>query len=55
MELEEKELWVYYNEGGLNQELDEALRECLKEFGYEQIGSGMEMTSYTRDLEFRKG
>jgi|PlaIllAssembly_1097288.scaffolds.fasta_scaffold1275426_2 hypothetical protein len=54
MTLEMNELEVYYNEGGLNQKLEKALRECLKEFDYEEIGSGMDMTSHTRDLVFRK-
>uniref|UniRef100_A0A6H2A0Z4 Uncharacterized protein n=1 Tax=viral metagenome TaxID=1070528 RepID=A0A6H2A0Z4_9ZZZZ len=45
---------VFYS-GGLNEELDKAIVDCLKEFGYKRWASGMEIESQVRDLVFDKG
>lgn len=48
------ELKIYYG-GGVNTELDDALRECAKPFGYEQWASGFAMRGpRIRDLAFEK-
>lgn len=48
------ELKIYYG-GGINKELDEALRECVKPFGYEEWASGQTMVGpQVRDLAFDK-
>lgn len=46
-------LKVYY-EGKLNQELDKALEDILKSFGYNRWTSGMSYENI-RDLSFGKG
>jgi hypothetical protein len=50
----EGRLLVHYSEGDLNQELDKAIEEALKPFGYILVGSGMDLREWVRDIEFIK-
>ena len=52
--MKEDEVKVFYS-GGLNAELDKAIADCLKEFGYKRWASGMEIGSQVRDLAFDRG
>jgi hypothetical protein len=45
------ELRVHYT-GGLNVELDKAIREALNPFGLHDCDSGMDLTTGIRDLAF---
>lgn len=53
MVLREGELKVYYK-GALNRNLDRALEEALKKFGYERWASGMNLLESVRDLAFTR-
>ena len=51
MELDKGMLKIYYNEGELNQKLDQALCEVLEKFRYSKCASGMGR-EWDRDMEF---
>ena len=52
IEMEKGNLKIYYKDE-LNQELDKALEEALKPFGYERWASGMDAEGI-RDISFDK-
>jgi len=51
--MKEKRLTIKYT-GELDEKLDEALEELVKEFGWKSHGRGFDYEPYVRDLEFYK-
>ncbi|GAG48532.1 unnamed protein product, partial [marine sediment metagenome] len=55
VELKEGQLSIFYNEGmTINSELDTALREVLRKFGYHWWASGCNLITGVRDLAFKQ-
>lgn len=55
MKLEMGDLRIYYrDQSKINSELDNALEEVLKKFGYTRWASGCETATGIRDLAFDK-
>ena len=53
--LRPNELRIYYNiADGINTDLDEAIEQALKPFGYYRWASGCDRTNGDRDLAFDK-